>query len=138
MGIKKIILIFMCIFPFMYIATCSASTTLEEKAFKKFTFSICLGTAFNMEGVKDDANKSSNAYRIRGNMSGKALDEARHLANEWLKKSYLSKSGGQIQIMKCIDLYESKELLNLYKKHTPCNSKTNWYDTEDYKKQCKK
>lgn len=136
MGIKKLTIILACIFTCSCAFKHDINPVLEQTAFKKFTLSICLGTAFKEKGIKSDANKAANSYRIKGNMPPEAINDSRELVDNWLKRNYLSKSGDQIQIMKCIDLYESKELLNMYKKYTPCNNKKNWYDPEDYKRQC--
>ena len=136
MGTKKLILILSSILSCSCAVKQISQPTLEETTFKKFTLSICLGTAFEEKEIKKDANKSANAYQMRGNMPPEAIDESRNLVDKWLHKSYLSKSGKQIQIMKCIDLYESNDLLNIYKKYSPCNNKKNWYDPEDYVRQC--
>ena len=136
MGTKKLILIFSSILSCSCAVKQINQTAQEEIIFKKFTLSICLGSAFEAKEMKYDANKAANAYRIRGNMPAEAIDESRKLVDKWLNKSYLSKSGEQIQVMKCIDLYESNDLLNIYKKYSPCNNKKNWYDSEDYIRQC--
>lgn len=69
-------------------------------------------------------------------MSPEAYDELRALNTVWQKKNYPSKHGGQVKSARCMDFYHSDDLHNLYLKHTPCQSKKNWWDEEDYNKSC--
>ncbi|MBX2846994.1 MAG: hypothetical protein KTR16_01640 [Acidiferrobacterales bacterium] len=80
--------------------------------------------------------KQPNGYIQRSNMSPEAYDELRSRNKLWQKKSYPSKHGGQVKSARCMDFYRSDELHNLYLKHTPCDSKENWWDNQDYKKIC--
>jgi len=141
MGTKELTFIgFMVIF----ISSCASlspsnkpGTPREQVLFENFIFSICLGTAFNDTKVAVDTNKAANGYMQHGNMPIEAYEASRVVVDSWLDKEYLSKSGGQIQIMKCIDLFRSQDIKVLYEKYTPCTSSGGWLDQEDYVRQCK-
>lgn len=110
---------------------------LESINFHKFAYSICIGSAFKSNDVKEDANRSANGYMEHGNISLNSYEELRLRIENWLAKQYQSKSGKSLQIMKCNDFLYSGEIQEIYKKYDPCISKDRWLDEEDFIKQCK-
>ncbi len=114
-----------------------AKMAKEEVHFKNFGLATCLASSFKIEELTEDLSKAGNGYIQRGNMSTDAYGELRLMAKSWQEKDYPSKHGGQVRSAKCIDLYNSEELHQLYLKHTPCKSIKNWWDKEDYIKNCK-
>jgi hypothetical protein len=110
----------------------------EEMLFRNFALSICIGMAYEGESEKLDSNVNSSAsgYREFSNISLEAYEEARSVIQLWLKKNYKSKHGGQINLMKCIDLYNHDDLIEIFNKHNPCNAKDSWLDPDDFKLRC--
>lgn len=110
----------------------------EETLFQNFTLAICTGMAYEKESKKiaTDAGRSASGYREFSHIDLAAYEESRNLVKKWLAKDYKSKHGGQIELMKCIDLYHSKELKNLFIKYDPCKNRDAWLDENEYKKKC--
>ncbi len=136
MDIKKLVTLVLCII----LAACGSHATKpvkEELYFKNFGLAICFASSFDSEELAKDTNKAVNGYIQRGNMSLDVYDELRDLVKVWQNKDYQSKDGGQVNSAKCIDLYNSDDLHQLYLKHTPCKSLDNWWDKKDYKESCK-
>ncbi len=137
MGIKKLTVVSILL---LGLSACASQGLIkesnEEILFKNFVMSICLGTSFTDTIVASDANKAANGYMEFGNMPIEAYEESRSTVDTWLSKDYSSKAGGQIEIMKCIDLYRSAELKKLYNKYSPCSTKHGWLDISDYHRQC--
>jgi len=141
MGIKKLIISFtlMLITVFCSAGTHPFKNASEKRLFRNFSFSVCIGMAYEGESEKlsSNVNKAANGYREFGNISLDAYDEARSIIQKWLKKDYRSKHGGQIELMKCIDLYNHIDLVNIFNKYNPCNSKDSWLDDNDFNLRCK-
>ncbi len=109
---------------------------LENINFYNYAYSICIGSSFNANEVKEDANRSANGYMEHGNISLDAYQELRNRVDVWLAKDYMSKSGGSLQIMKCNDFYNSGEVQEIYHKYDPCKSSEGWLDVADFNRQC--
>jgi hypothetical protein len=111
----------------------------EKTLFSNFTLALCLGMAYEKDSQKlaSDVGKAASGYAEFGHMDLEAYEEARELIKTWLKKDYQSKTGGQVEIMKCIDLFESEDLTNLYLKHDPCKKPDQWLDESEFKSHCK-
>lgn len=141
MGIKKLTISFILM---LITASCSAGThsfknASERTLFRNFTLSVCIGMAYEGESEKlsSNINKAASGYREYGNISLDAYEEARSVIRVWLKKDYSSKHGGQIELMKCIDLYNHIDLDKIFNKYNPCDSKESWLDQDDFKLRCK-
>ena len=119
MAFKTLTFAFAALFA---IASCASHRPSEESKeeflFKNFILANCLATAFEGSTTAADAHRAANGYMELGNMPFEAYEKSSSLVETWLRKSYESKSGGQIETMKCIDLYRSPELKALYIKHT--------------------
>lgn len=59
---------------------------------------------------KDDAYASAAAYLERGKQPMEAYEKLDELAIRYAKLTYGSVSGSKLNTMKCIDLFNSKEL----------------------------
>lgn len=141
MGTQKLVLLF--IFS-VYSISGSANThhfksASEEELFRNFALSVCIGTAYAGESKKleDNISKATSGYREYSHISLDAYEEVRAAINDWLKKDYSSKHGGQIEIMKCIDLYNHNDLQKIFQKYDPCKSQDSWLDTAEFKLRCK-
>ena len=109
----------------------------ESEIFQNFAYSICVGSAFESEEVKSDANRSANAYIQFSNISLESYEEVRKKADSWLARDCKSKSDKSLQLMKCIDFINSGDVQEIFVKYDPCKNKENWLDTSEYEKFCK-
>lgn len=111
----------------------------EEILFRNFTLAICTGMAYEKESkqLATDVGRSASGYREFSHIDLEAYEESRKLVSKWLAKDYQSKHGGQIDLMKCIDLYNSKELKDLFIKYDPCKNRDAWLDEKEYMKKCR-
>lgn len=136
MDIKRLVIILL----FFSLAACGNQPIKmpnEEVYFKNFGLAVCLSSSFQIKELTDDLSKAGNGYVQRGNMAPEAYDELRTLNKLWQQKDYPSKHGGQVKSARCMDFYRSDDLHELYLKHTPCQSKKNWWDKKDYEKSCR-
>lgn len=135
MDVKKLVVITV----FMYLTACAVQPVnegIELKNFRNYALSACLGAAFSETEAAADFNRALNGYMEFGNMTLEAYEELRNLTKIWLAKNYLSKHGGQINSMKCFDLHDSEQVLELYKKNDPCASKEAWMDGASFEEAC--
>ena len=135
MDAKGIILII----GLMHLTACAVqpvNDSAELKNFRNYALGSCLGAAFSGADLAADLNKTLNAYIEFGNMPLEAYEELRELNKVWLAKDYPSKHGGQINSMKCFDVYDSAQVLELYKKYDPCKSKDMWIDNASFERAC--
>jgi hypothetical protein len=116
---------------------CSAapSFTKEGDDFKKYATSICIGSSFNSDEVKSDANSSANSYM--GNISLDSYEELRDTLKTWGKDSFNNKSGSRVDIMRCLEFSESEEVQLIFNKYNPCLNSASWIDKSEFHKQCK-
>jgi len=106
--------------------------------FKNYVLSICINNAYGdtSNPLLKEASQAANGYREFSNMGLDAYEAARHEISRWLKKDYSSKHGGQIRLMKCIDLYNSPALEKIFNQYDPCKDKKVWIDQSEYIQQC--
>ncbi len=140
MGFKKLAF---CLFLSTFSISCSANTHLfksasEETLFRNFVLSVCIGIAYEGESdrLSSNVNQAANGYREYSHISLDAYEESRSIIGEWLKKDYSSKNGGQVEIMKCIDLYNHVDLREIFQKYNPCKSQDSWLDKDEFKLRC--
>ena len=105
----------------------SAYANLEQSAprapytpaqyLKNFALSTCLAYGLDEKEAKAEANAASGGYLELGSFSFEAHEAAAALARAFLAKPYQSKHGGKLTVMKCIDLFHSKELEQLAQKY---------------------
>jgi hypothetical protein len=84
---------------------------------KNFALSICIANGFKSDEVVKESRAAAGAYFEFGSLPIEAYEEAELLGKKFLAKEYLSKSGAQLTLMKCIDLFHSEELDQLAKKY---------------------
>src|ERR1700690_2980627 len=77
---------------------------------KNFALSVCLADGYSSKEVMKDSLAAAGAYSELGSLPFEAYEKAETLAKQFLAKKYLSISGEQLTLMKCIDLFHSKEL----------------------------
>lgn len=92
-------------------AASDVSPKYAQKALlKNWAMSRCLAEAYSDQSSKDDANASAAAYLESGNQPIEAYEKLGELAVKYAKLNYGSVSGSKLNTMKCIDLFNSKEL----------------------------
>ena len=140
MEIRKLISIALLVF---FSTSCTSSEySFKEDTnnvmFKNYTLSVCINMAYGAtsESLLKEASLAANGYREFSNIDLSAFEASRALISKWLTKDYISKNGGQINLMKCIDLYNSPELEKLFIQHDPCKNKEFWLDPDEYIKHC--
>lgn len=84
---------------------------------RNYALAYCLGQGFPAMG--DEARQAAWAYLENGTASTEAHAEVRALAGAFLARSYPSFSGARLDVMKCIDLWHSRELDALVDKALP-------------------
>lgn len=136
MEIKKLIFILTILNLYGCTTNVNRPANFETINFYNYAQSICIGSAFNIKEVKEDANRAANGYMESGNISLNAYQELRDRVDVWLAKKYISKTGKSLQIMKCNDFYHSGEIQGIYQKYDPCKTTDGWLDITDYNKQC--
>jgi hypothetical protein len=77
---------------------------------KNFALSICLSEGYTSKDVAKDSLAAAGAYSELGSLPFEAYESAEKLAKQFLAKKYVGISGEQMTLMKCIDLFHSKEL----------------------------
>ena len=94
--------------------------------------------AYEGESDKLESNvaQAASGYREYSHISLDAYEEVRATISKWLKKDYSSKSGGQVELMKCIDLYNHDDLKVVFEKYNPCKSQDSWFDEDEFKLRC--
>ena len=110
----------------------------DKVKFKNFTLAVCMNMAYgeSSDALLKEASLAANGYREFSNIDLSAYEASRSLISKWLNKDYASKNGGQINLMKCIDLYNSPALENLFIQYDPCKNKESWLDQDEYIKHC--
>lgn len=106
---------------------CTLAVTGEERGrveyspagyFKNYALSACIARGYSSKETVGDAMASAGGYFELGGHPSGAYPEAIRLAEEFLKREYKSYgSDERLTLMKCIDLYHSKELDELTRKY---------------------
>ena len=85
---------------------------------RNYAAAQCVALAYDDPAVKADAGDTAGAYLEFGSLGVDAYEAVTALAKVFLGRTYASKSGGKLQLMKCIDLSNSPELAALVARHT--------------------
>lgn len=85
---------------------------------KNFALSVCIAEGFQSDEVKKEANAAAGGYLELGRFPFESHEEAAALAKKFLAKEYLSIHGQKLTVMKCIDLFHSRELDRLARKYS--------------------
>ncbi len=107
----KIILCICCLF-FSACATSSEALSAPENE-KKYAVAYCLSNSYPDSGFSKDAGYISGAYLQKGNFGLDMYEGIRKFVSSYREKSYVSKHDRNLNIMQCIDLFESKKLEQL-------------------------
>jgi len=84
---------------------------------KNFALSVCISDGYKSEEVVKDSLHAAGGYLELGGFPVEAYEEAQALGKRFLAKEYKGTHGEKLTLMKCIDLFHSKELDQLAKKY---------------------
>ncbi|MFB9262916.1 T6SS amidase immunity protein Tai4 family protein [Bradyrhizobium erythrophlei] len=84
---------------------------------KNFALSTCIANGYKSDEVVKDGLATAGGYLELGSLAFEAYEEATSLGKQFLARDYQSKSGERLTLMRCIDLFHSKELDQLAKKY---------------------
>ena len=85
---------------------------------KNFALSVCISDGYKSVEVAKDSLGAADGYFELGSFPIEAYEEAEALGKGFLTKEYKSIHGEQLTLMKCIDLFHSKDLDQLAKKYS--------------------
>ncbi|HYE70342.1 MAG TPA: T6SS amidase immunity protein Tai4 family protein [Aquabacterium sp.] len=85
--------------------------------FRNYALSTCLADGYQADEIKKDAAAAARGYLELGGLPLEAHTEATQLGRDFLKREYASSSGQPLVLMKCIDFYQSPELLTIIRKY---------------------
>ena len=91
-------------------------TYSQKTLLKNWAFSVCLAEISKDANERDDANATASAYLEFGQQPLEAYYALRDLAKSYANRKYSGSIKSEFNTMKCIDLYNSKELDNLAEK----------------------
>lgn len=84
---------------------------------KNYALSACIAGGYQSSEVVNDATAAANGYKELGSLEIDAYNEALALIKKFLDRDYASASGEKLVLMKCIDLFHSKELDRLVQRY---------------------
>lgn len=116
MGTQVKVLLLAALFSPVALAAGAHGYTGAEN-FKNYALSVCVAKGYEAAEVKADASASARGYFELGTLPMEAHTEAVKLAQEFLKREYPSISDEPLTLMKCVDLFHSKELAQIAKKY---------------------
>ncbi|MCG6201200.1 T6SS amidase immunity protein Tai4 family protein [Psychromonas antarctica] len=102
------------------IASCAKSsdnsTEISDQKiiYKNWVLSRCLSYSLKNEEEKKDALNTASSYLEQSNLSVESLLNSEPLIHKFIEKKYQGSISGTFEIKKCIDLYSSSELDELY------------------------
>jgi len=116
MDLKIILITFLFILNSCAFAKNNQNVGNSEKNFKNYALSTCLANGYKSKEVISDAAAAARGYLEFGDLPLEAHTEATLLGRNFLKKTYKSKSGAKLTLMKCLDFIHSHELEAIYNK----------------------
>ena len=109
---------------FFVLAGCSAAVRKDgplrsaNERFRNYAFCACIAEGFKSSEVVSEANAAAGGYVELGAHPIEAYQEAVALARRFLARKYIGKeTDAKFTLMKCIDLYNSRELDDLVRKY---------------------
>jgi hypothetical protein len=82
----------------------------QKTLLKNWALSRCLGQVYADAKAKEDANATASAYLEFGHQPIEAYEALSALVTKYVNRNYASSVGSDLNTMKCIDLFHSKEL----------------------------
>ncbi|MEI7870423.1 MAG: T6SS amidase immunity protein Tai4 family protein [Candidatus Methylumidiphilus sp.] len=88
----------------------------QKTLLKNWALSVCLAKVSKDTSTREDANSTASAYLEFGRQPIEAYDALRKLVEQYANRKYGSSIKSELNTMKCIDLFHSKELEKLTSK----------------------
>lgn len=85
----------------------------QKQLLKNWALSRCLAQAYTDKSTKDDANATASAYLEYGKQPIEVYTELDALVGKYSQRHYSGSVDSSFNTMKCIDLFNSKELDDL-------------------------
>ena len=82
----------------------------ELKNEKKYGVAYCLSNTYPSSKFASDSGHVAGAYLQKGNFGTHVYDSVRDYVDSYREKGYSSKHGKNLDIMQCLDLYDSNSL----------------------------
>lgn len=82
----------------------------QRTLLKNWALSVCLAKVANDEQTKADANATAGAYLEFGRQPIKAYEAIHRLVDQYAARKYAGSIASEFNTMKCIDLFQSREL----------------------------
>jgi hypothetical protein len=82
----------------------------QKALLKNWALSVCLAQVAKDTTARADANATAAAYLEYGHQPVEAYDQIRTLVDEYAARKYGGSVESEFNTMKCIDLFNSKEL----------------------------
>jgi hypothetical protein len=103
----------LCAFMAVMQAACAQTATArysQKDMLKNWALSRCLASVYADPAVKSDANATAAAYLEFGHQPMAAYEALDALVDSYAKRKLSGSVPSHFNTMKCIDLYNSKEL----------------------------
>lgn len=113
MGAKVIVLLVIALSSY---ATAS-DESLNVSNELKYSVAYCISKSYPDSNIESDSRYISGAYIQKGDFGIDMYEVLREFVDSYRKNKYQSKHGRNLDIMQCLDLYESIELANIIKSH---------------------
>jgi hypothetical protein len=98
-------------------ATAAPAKPTAVDLFKNYALSACLSDGYKSDEVVKDSAAAARGYLEHGSFPLEAHTEATQLGRAFLSRVYQSQSDQPLVLMKCLDLFHSKELSDLAAKY---------------------
>lgn len=82
----------------------------HKSLLKNWALSRCLGQAYGVKTVEEDAYRTAGAYFEFSRLPVERFDSLSALVEKYLRADYRGSIEGSYNTMKCIDLFHSREL----------------------------
>ncbi|QUM90527.1 hypothetical protein HWV03_17860 [Moritella sp. 36] len=97
---------------------------------------MCLATEYKDSDIHDDAIKALNGYREFGNMILEAYAALNDTYKTWETRPYTAKSGSTLELARCIDFQNSKDVAAIFDMNNPCKDPTTWDSADEFSVRC--
>jgi len=114
MDIKRLIL-----FLFILVGASAShahqlNNTSESQLFENYALAMCLASEYTDGDIYNDAITSLNGYREFSNMPLESYTKLNAAYEKWSSIPYPSKEGGDINLARCIDFQNSKDIAVIF------------------------
>ncbi|QUM82019.1 hypothetical protein HWV01_17900 [Moritella sp. 5] len=108
----------------------------EKQLFNNYALAMCLATEYKDSDIHDDAIKALNGYREFGNMTLEAYAALNDTYKTWETRPYTAKSGSTLELARCIDFQNSKDVAAIFDMNNPCKDPTTWDSADKFSVRC--